>query len=216
MDTEALAQRVRELREARGWSQQDVQAHGGPAQEIVSKVERGKMKRPSHETLNALAHAFGIGLGELLQTPGGASSAVDGLAAQARFKMALARAFDPDAHDFDDAAALRQMVSGEAFDNFTDAELAEACGELLTVATNARRLGERLSPSILIAGLIRRLLPVPYALAQAQAPAPALRMVAESGPKAVLPSAPGAAEGAQVAEPRPKTTKAPARKRRPG
>lgn len=163
MDANTLGQRIRALREARGWSQQDVEARGGPLQGVVSKIEKGQ-NDPSLKSLKQLAHAFGLGVADLLrESPDPSVTLVAAVppvteAMRGRWKAALARAFDPSAHDLDDVAELRQMPLSDAFDEFTDAELVEVCRAMLTALTDARRRGKIPTATALMAELVRRLI----------------------------------------------------------
>jgi len=52
--------RVRALREARNWSQNELARRAGIAQSIVSRLEAGKVTSLHLETLERLAKAFGV------------------------------------------------------------------------------------------------------------------------------------------------------------
>lgn len=54
-----VGENVRELREAKGWSQQELADKCGIAREHVSRIENGHML-PSVEVLFAMADAFGV------------------------------------------------------------------------------------------------------------------------------------------------------------
>lgn len=62
-----MQRRIRELRRARGWTQEELaqQAHLSP--DIVSRIERGD-RQPRLETLRLIAEAFDLSLTELLAT----------------------------------------------------------------------------------------------------------------------------------------------------
>lgn len=56
-----VAMRVRELREARGWSQRELAAAAGLSQDGVSRIERGG-RSPRLDTLEEIATALGVPL----------------------------------------------------------------------------------------------------------------------------------------------------------
>jgi transcriptional regulator with XRE-family HTH domain len=58
--------RVRELREARGWSQRDLAERAGVRQATVHQLEAGKTSRVDLDTLARLANAFGVDAGYLI------------------------------------------------------------------------------------------------------------------------------------------------------
>lgn len=60
-----LGERVRELREARGWSQSELGERAGLSQVHVSYIETGKRLGLAHETVSALADALGVSIDEL-------------------------------------------------------------------------------------------------------------------------------------------------------
>jgi transcriptional regulator with XRE-family HTH domain len=61
----SLGARVRRLREERGYSLSDLAREAGIARSYVYQVERGESS-PTHEKIEAIAHALGVGVGELL------------------------------------------------------------------------------------------------------------------------------------------------------
>jgi transcriptional regulator with XRE-family HTH domain len=58
--------RVKELREARGWSQRKLAAESGLDLVTVNHVETGKRSRPHLGTLESLAKALGVSVRDLL------------------------------------------------------------------------------------------------------------------------------------------------------
>src|ERR1044071_8420170 len=55
----AFGERIRQLRTARGWSQDDVASRSGLSQSEISKIENASFSRePTAETISALAKAF--------------------------------------------------------------------------------------------------------------------------------------------------------------
>lgn len=65
IDVKAIGERVRELREARGWSQDELAAKAGIAQTTVSRIERGVTAKPTLAGLGALAASLGVVVEEL-------------------------------------------------------------------------------------------------------------------------------------------------------
>ena len=59
---------IRQLRQARGWSQQDVAVQIGAARSVVSKWETGA-HWPTPATRQRLADLFGVGVGEIAFGP---------------------------------------------------------------------------------------------------------------------------------------------------
>ncbi len=57
-------QSLRQLRQARGWSQQDLAVRLGVSQGAVSLWERG-VRLPYRRTRQRLADLFGVGVGEI-------------------------------------------------------------------------------------------------------------------------------------------------------
>ena len=64
-----IARRVRVLREARGWSQEQLAAVAGLSEDDVSRLERGGLS-PRLDTLEAIAVALGVPLMALLDIEG--------------------------------------------------------------------------------------------------------------------------------------------------
>ena len=67
----ALGQRVKDLREDLGWSQEKLAERADLDATYISGIERGQ-RNPSLNALNRLAHALGINLSDLvsaLRTP---------------------------------------------------------------------------------------------------------------------------------------------------
>ncbi|RYZ90035.1 MAG: XRE family transcriptional regulator [Proteobacteria bacterium] len=59
-----LAGRIRQLRTSRGWTQEDMQSHGGFDTRFYQRLESGTYS-PSLATLVKLANAFGVTVGDL-------------------------------------------------------------------------------------------------------------------------------------------------------
>lgn len=64
----AVAQHVRALRQARNWSLDELAGRSGVSRGMVVQIE-GDRTNPSIGTLCRLAEAFGVNLGELLESP---------------------------------------------------------------------------------------------------------------------------------------------------
>lgn len=62
-----LNQRIRQLREKAGWSQQKLAEKSGLSYTVITKIEQGVAKRPTIQTMIKLADAFGISLDELVK-----------------------------------------------------------------------------------------------------------------------------------------------------
>lgn len=60
-----VGEKIRELRIARGMSQEQLAAKVGVVQMTISKMERGIMKRPSFSTLMGIANALGVSVADL-------------------------------------------------------------------------------------------------------------------------------------------------------
>src|SRR4051794_5725454 len=63
----ALSQRIKQLREAAGLSQQEVATRGDLSMSLVAKLEQGKKADPRASTLLALARALEVRPGVLLE-----------------------------------------------------------------------------------------------------------------------------------------------------
>lgn len=61
-----LAERVRSLREARGWTQQQLADMIQTEQPRISELERGLYPSPRISTLRKLAEVFGVSIDDLL------------------------------------------------------------------------------------------------------------------------------------------------------
>jgi transcriptional regulator with XRE-family HTH domain len=67
-----IGQRVRKLREARGWTQQQLADRAGLTNDTISNYERGGrrgQKAPSLPTVKAIADALGVSMDDLLAEP---------------------------------------------------------------------------------------------------------------------------------------------------
>lgn len=61
-----LANRLKQLRKEKGWSQQKLAENTGLSFNAVTKIEQGLAKHPTLKTLLKLAEAFEISLDELV------------------------------------------------------------------------------------------------------------------------------------------------------
>ena len=61
-----LKDRIRELRQARGWNQTDLAARAGLRQGTIANLETGARDNPTQDTLDKLARAFGLTIAELI------------------------------------------------------------------------------------------------------------------------------------------------------
>ncbi|PZN04870.1 MAG: hypothetical protein DIU76_08455, partial [Bacillota bacterium] len=59
MDPRSIGEKIRRLREARGWSLRQLEARSGVSNSAISLIERGK-RIPNSETLRRLAAALGV------------------------------------------------------------------------------------------------------------------------------------------------------------
>ncbi len=143
--------RVKALREAKGWSQEQLARSAGVVQMTVSKLERGLMKKPSHDTLSGIARALGVRVEELtgqandalpsLPTPRlrvvmDADSAGDVAALEAAL-LALTAAGGYDLADFD---AARTVVR-ETFRHLDPGAVTQHAEALLRAAKGLRKEG---------------------------------------------------------------------------
>lgn len=71
MDTSAIGARIRELREAHGWSQRQLGVRAGMKGAYISLLESGKRSNPSIEVLSKIARALGVSAEEFLHEGGG-------------------------------------------------------------------------------------------------------------------------------------------------
>src|SRR3954453_840339 len=65
-----LAERLKALRKARGWTQHDLSQASGLTRSHISRLERGDIQLPSSERLRQLATALGTSLDDLLEAAG--------------------------------------------------------------------------------------------------------------------------------------------------
>lgn len=68
-----LGSRVKQLRSGRGWSLEALAHASGVSRSMLSQIER-EQANPTLAVTLRIARAFGLGLGELLEMPGAASS----------------------------------------------------------------------------------------------------------------------------------------------
>jgi transcriptional regulator with XRE-family HTH domain len=67
---EALARRIRELRQTLGWTQQDLAIRSGLSRSYISRLEMGDIALPSSERLRALSNSLGTTSDDLLTAAG--------------------------------------------------------------------------------------------------------------------------------------------------
>lgn len=76
-DTDAMSQRlcrrVKELRNARGWSLDTLSQASDVSRSMLSQIER-EQANPTLAVTYRIAQAFGISIGELIESPGASSS----------------------------------------------------------------------------------------------------------------------------------------------
>lgn len=68
-----LCRRVRELRAERGWSLEDLSRASGVSRSMLSQIERNRAN-PTLAVTFRIAHAFGLSLSNLVDSPGASSS----------------------------------------------------------------------------------------------------------------------------------------------
>jgi transcriptional regulator with XRE-family HTH domain len=61
-----IAQKIKDLRKKRGWTQQQLAEKTRLSFNAITKIEQGLAKSPTLNTLTKLADVFGIGLDELV------------------------------------------------------------------------------------------------------------------------------------------------------
>ena len=66
MDLKGIAERVRSLRKARGWSQLELAQRVGLSDAWISRIENAIVPSPRYDDLMKLAGAFDISIAELL------------------------------------------------------------------------------------------------------------------------------------------------------
>jgi len=71
--TAHLCERVRQLRQDRGWSLERLAGASGVSRSMLSQIERGEAN-PTLAVALRIARAFGMSLGELVEMPGASSS----------------------------------------------------------------------------------------------------------------------------------------------
>lgn len=69
MDEKGLGRRLQEARNAAGFTQQTLCQKAGLSYSTLTKIERGAIKAPSIFTIQSIASALGVDLGELLGQP---------------------------------------------------------------------------------------------------------------------------------------------------
>ncbi|MAG96852.1 MAG: XRE family transcriptional regulator [Rhodospirillaceae bacterium] len=68
LDRVSLGERLRTLRQQRGWTLAEVASRSGLAVSTISKIERGRMSL-AYDKFMQLAHGLGVDVGELFGTP---------------------------------------------------------------------------------------------------------------------------------------------------
>src|SRR5437588_11938104 len=71
--TTHFARRLKQLRVERGWSLEALESASGVSRSMLSQIERGKAN-PTLAVTFRIARAFGMSIGELVETPGATSS----------------------------------------------------------------------------------------------------------------------------------------------
>jgi len=61
-----IKERLRQLRNKAGWSQQKLAEKAGLSYNVVTKIEQGVARRPTIQTMMKLADAFQISIDELV------------------------------------------------------------------------------------------------------------------------------------------------------
>lgn len=97
-----LAQRLRQLREQRGWLQKDLAEQIGVLREVIANYERG-VSHPPLPTLRRLARAFGVTTDYLINGEGPAAS-------EFQDRELLEFVVKADKLDFRMRAALKEMI----------------------------------------------------------------------------------------------------------
>lgn len=72
-DGAAFCRRVREMRAGRGWSLEELAQASGVSRSMLSQIERNRANPTLAVTLR-IAHAFGVGLNDLVATPNAAAA----------------------------------------------------------------------------------------------------------------------------------------------
>jgi len=68
-----FARRLKELRQERGWSLEALERSSGVSRSMLSQIERAKAN-PTLAVTFRIARAFGMSIGELVETPGATSA----------------------------------------------------------------------------------------------------------------------------------------------
>jgi transcriptional regulator with XRE-family HTH domain len=102
----ALAERLRALRKARGWTQQDLSRVSGLTRSHISRRERGDIQLPSSERLRQLATALDTSLDDLLAAAGYRDSGLDDTEPLPDLAVYLRRKYGLDDPQLVDALAL--------------------------------------------------------------------------------------------------------------
>src|SRR6476659_9657775 len=68
-----FARRLKELRQERGWSLEALERSSGVSRSMLSQIERARAN-PTLGVTFRIARAFGMSIGELVETPGATSS----------------------------------------------------------------------------------------------------------------------------------------------
>lgn len=67
-DVETIGQRIRRLRDSRGWSLDRLSLESGIRRDAIWKIEDGRVRRPQGGTLESLSKAFTIPIADLIET----------------------------------------------------------------------------------------------------------------------------------------------------
>ncbi len=61
-----LAEKLKKLRQKKGWTQQELSHRAGLSHNAISKIEQGATKKPIMQTLIKIADALGVSFDELV------------------------------------------------------------------------------------------------------------------------------------------------------
>lgn len=71
-----MENKLRELRESKGWSYDQAAKHSGVGASLIHRLEKGRTPSPSLHSVAALATAYGVSLGYLAGTEDSSVTAV--------------------------------------------------------------------------------------------------------------------------------------------
>ena len=76
-----LDEKLKAMRDARGWTQPVAAEHMGVEKQTISNIERGKTKQPKPSTLLAISRVFGVPISELMDETNDDPARAEALAA---------------------------------------------------------------------------------------------------------------------------------------